>query len=335
MGSSKLKSSIRYSQPSPSQLFIRFSGGVGMIRAQCSGVHLIGVCFSPKMRLKLVKMALSSTMVSQGLGVCGFACSFNWDACYACPLHSFVACLQSSALWTWTPWWAPSPPGSRTPSSLNDLTASTSAWIRRSFRTLRMRTFISWSWRVSCSTPTGECHIHTRLNAAGDVLLLNAAFFCTDLWSMCSTNDTLFPFHTKNAKRGGGECHTCRVWRRNRRRFDAHLISLCVCVCVSVQGTMPSRTPLVCSTDMSGPCMWNILKSWKTQELMSVSVVSWILLLFFHPFFYVFILHKKCWIKLRWMMFYSIRRRTQKLHCKHIYRINPSCDVASVEAVIG
>ncbi|ROL42171.1 Nicotinamide riboside kinase 2 [Anabarilius grahami] len=36
------------------------------------------------------------------------------------------------------------------------------------------------------------------------------------------------------AKRGGGECHACRDWRRNGRRFDTHLISLCVCVCVCV-----------------------------------------------------------------------------------------------------
>lgn len=42
-----------------------FSGGGG--GAQCSGVHLIGVCFSPKMRLKLGKMALSSMMVSRAL----------------------------------------------------------------------------------------------------------------------------------------------------------------------------------------------------------------------------------------------------------------------------
>lgn len=33
---------------------------------ECTQVHLINVCFSPKIRLKLVKMALSSTMVSLG-----------------------------------------------------------------------------------------------------------------------------------------------------------------------------------------------------------------------------------------------------------------------------
>lgn len=33
---------------------------------ECTQVHLINVCFSPKMRLKLAKMAISSMMVSLG-----------------------------------------------------------------------------------------------------------------------------------------------------------------------------------------------------------------------------------------------------------------------------
>lgn len=49
-----------------------------------SRVHLIGVCFSPKMRLKLMKMALSSMMVSWAL-IEGLVCT------RACVLHVYLS----------------------------------------------------------------------------------------------------------------------------------------------------------------------------------------------------------------------------------------------------
>ncbi len=96
-----------------------------------------------------------------GVGVCVFACLAR--RVLVLTFARFPP--QSSALWTWTPWWAPSTPGSRTQSSSNDPTASTTRWIRRSFHAVRMKTkaFTSWSWRGFCSTPTGERCIHASV----------------------------------------------------------------------------------------------------------------------------------------------------------------------------
>lgn len=54
----------------------RMREACGLCRDERSRVHLTGVCFSPKMRLKLVKMALSSMMVSWAL-IRGFVCVFS------------------------------------------------------------------------------------------------------------------------------------------------------------------------------------------------------------------------------------------------------------------
>lgn len=99
---------------------------------ECTQVHLINVCFSHKIRLKLAKMALSSTMVS--LGVCERVYVYVWFCSHwnviICSVHAVPinlnakhvyllppifsifspfhpspsdVALQSSLLWTWTP----------------------------------------------------------------------------------------------------------------------------------------------------------------------------------------------------------------------------------------
>lgn len=157
---------------------------------ECTQVHLINVCFSPKIRLKLVKMALSSTMVSLGFyeRVCEYVCfillsvcSWNVIICilHAVPLnlnakHVYLlppifyifspfhpppsgVVLQSSRLWTWTPWWVRSTHGWRTQWSLRSLTALITPWRSYQSLTIRMmRKLISLLWKASCFTPTGK-----------------------------------------------------------------------------------------------------------------------------------------------------------------------------------
>lgn len=57
----------------------------------------------------------------------------------------------------------------------------------------------------------------------------------TGRWSMCSTSDTLFPFHTKNAKRGGGECHAAA----GTPMWDFPIHNFCVCVFSSRNYSVP------------------------------------------------------------------------------------------------
>lgn len=156
---------------------------------ECTQVHLINVCFSPKIRLKLVKMALSSTMVSLGFyeRVCEYVCFILLSVCscwniiiyilHAVPLilnakHVYLlppifyiffsfppsgAALQSSRLWTWTPWWVRSTHGWRTQWSLRSLTALITPWRSCQSLTIRMmRKLISLLWKASCFTPTGK-----------------------------------------------------------------------------------------------------------------------------------------------------------------------------------
>lgn len=77
---------------------------------ECTQVHLINVCFSPKIRLKLVKMALSSTMVSLGFyeRVCEYVCFILLSVCSCwnviiCILHAVPLNLNAKHVYLLPP----------------------------------------------------------------------------------------------------------------------------------------------------------------------------------------------------------------------------------------
>lgn len=72
------------------------------------------------------------------------------------PPPSCVA-LQSSLLWTWTPWWVRFMHGWRIQWSLRSLMALITPWRLYQSLTIRMmRKLISLLWKASCFTPTSK-----------------------------------------------------------------------------------------------------------------------------------------------------------------------------------